>query len=133
MFLIIFLWTPPHSWALALYRTTDYARAGVPMLPVVAGIEATKRQIFLYSLPLALFGIAPTFLGMASALYGLIATVLGITFVVLSWRVARMDKRDAFMAPARRLFAFSLLYLFLLYAVLLAEAMLRSAGSMVVS
>jgi protoheme IX farnesyltransferase len=133
LFLIIFLWTPPHSWALALYRTTDYARAGVPMLPVVAGIDATKRHIFLYSLPLALFGIAPALLGMASPLYGLIATVLGITFVVLAWRVARMDVRDAFMAPARRLFAFSLLYLFLLYAVLLAEAMLRSAGSMVVS
>jgi len=133
LFLIIFLWTPPHSWALALYRTNDYARAGVPMLPVVAGIDATKRQIFFYSVPLAFIGVAPALLGMASLLYGLTAAILGIIFLVLAFGVSRMDARDAFMGPARRLFAFSLLYLFLLYAVLLAEAMLRSAGPMVVS
>jgi protoheme IX farnesyltransferase len=133
LFLIIFLWTPPHSWALALYRSTDYARAGVPMLPVAAGIDATKRQIFLYSIPLALVGVAPALLGMASPFYGLIAAALGVIFVVLAWSVTRMESRDAFMAPARRLFAFSLLYLFLLYAVLLAEAMVRSAAPMVLS
>jgi protoheme IX farnesyltransferase len=133
LFLIIFLWTPPHSWALALYRTSDYARAGVPMLPVVAGIEATKRQIFIYSVPLAFIGTAPAFLGLASPFYGLTAAVLGVIFLVLAWSVVRMDAGDPFMGPARRLFAFSLLYLFLLYAVLLAEAMLRAAGPMVVS
>jgi protoheme IX farnesyltransferase len=133
LFLIIFLWTPPHSWALALYRSDDYARAGVPMLPVVAGIEATKRQILFYSVPLAIAGVAPAFLGMASPFYGFAATLLGAVFVILAWNVYRMDARDAFMGPARRLFAFSLLYLFLLYAVLLAEAMLRSAGPTVVS
>jgi protoheme IX farnesyltransferase len=133
LFLIVFLWTPPHFWALSLLRAGDYARAGVPMLPVVAGIDATKRQIFLYSLALALVGVAPTLLGMASLFYGLIAAVLGVIFVALALGVSRMDASDAFMGPARRLFAFSLLYLFLLYAVLLAEAMLRSAGPMVVS
>src|SRR5262249_56026006 len=70
LFLIIFLWTPPHSWALALYRSEDYARAGVPMLPVAAGIVATKRQILLYSLPMAVAGVAPWFLGMTGIVYG---------------------------------------------------------------
>src|SRR5437016_1136350 len=114
LFLIILLWTPPHSWALALYRSDDYARAGVPMLPVAAGVEATKRQILAYSVPLAVVGVAPYFLGMASAFYGLAAALLGAVFVVLAWKVYRMDTGDAFMGPARRLFAFSLLYLFLL-------------------
>jgi protoheme IX farnesyltransferase len=133
LFLIIFLWTPPHSWALALYRSDDYARAGVPMLPVVAGVEPTKRQILGYAVPLAIVGVAPAFLGMASPFYGFAAALLGGVFVILAWNVYRMDAGDAFMGPARKLFAFSLLYLFLLYAVLLAEAMLRSAGPTVVS
>jgi protoheme IX farnesyltransferase len=133
LFLIIFLWTPPHSWALALYRSDDYARAGVPMLPVVAGIEATKRQILLYSIPLVVAGVAPAFLGMAGPVYGLVAAVLGAVFLVLAAGVVRMDPRDPFFGPARRLFAFSLLYLFLLYAVLLAEAMLRAGGPTVSS
>ena len=120
LFLIIFLWTPPHSWALALYRNDDYARAGVPMLPVAAGLAATQRQILVYSVPLAVAGVAPAFLGMASPLYGFAAGLLGAVFVGLAWNVSRMDVRDAFMGPARRLFAFSLLYLFLLFAMLLA-------------
>ena len=120
LFLIIFLWTPPHFWALALYRNDDYARAGVPMLPVAAGLAATQRQILIYSVPLAVAGVAPAFLGMASPLYGVAAGLLGAVFVGLAWNVSRMDVRDAFMGPARRLFAFSLLYLFLLFAMLLA-------------
>jgi protoheme IX farnesyltransferase len=122
LFLIILLWTPPHSWALALYRSDDYARAGVPMLPVAAGVAATKRQILAYSVPLAAVGVAPYFLGMANAFYGFAAALLGVVFVVLAWQVYRMDPGDAFMGPARRLFAFSLLYLFLLFAMLLGEA-----------
>jgi protoheme IX farnesyltransferase len=120
LFLIIFLWTPPHSWALALYRNDDYARAGVPMLPVAAGPAATQRQILVYSVPLAVAGVAPAFLGMAGPLYGVAAGLLGAVFVALAWNVFRMDVRDPFMGPARRLFAFSLLYLFLLFAMLLA-------------
>jgi protoheme IX farnesyltransferase len=122
LFLIIFLWTPPHSWALALYRSDDYARAGVPMLPVAAGHGATKRQILLYSLPLAVAAVAPAFLGMAGLVYGLVAALLGAVFVRLAWNVYRMEPGDVFMGPARRLFAFSLLYLFLLFAMLLAGA-----------
>ena len=119
--LIIFLWTPPHFWALALYRSDDYARAGIPMLPVVAGLAATQRQMLVYSVLLAAAGVAPAFLGMASPVYGVAAAILGGAFVFLAWQVFRMSPGDKEMRPARRLFAFSLLYLFLLFAMLLAE------------
>ena len=118
--LIIFLWTPPHSWALGLYRSEDYARAGVPMLPVVAP-RSTRIQVLAWSLPLVLAGVAPAFLGMASAVYGVVAALLGGLFIFLAWQVFRMDPADTYMRPARRLFAFSLLYLFLIFAILLAE------------
>jgi protoheme IX farnesyltransferase len=121
LFLIIFLWTPPHSWALALYRRDDYARAGVPMLPVARGLRATQVQMLAYSVPLAVVGVLPAFLRMASPAYGVVAAILGATFVFLTWQVCRMPETDREMRPARRLFAFSLLYLFLLFAMLLAE------------
>ena len=128
LFLIIFLWTPPHFWALSLYKTDDYARAGVPMLPVVKGLAATKRQILIYSVVLALTGLAPTVIGMAGRAYGLLAAVLGAIFVGLAWRVFKMADGDQAMRPAKRLFAFSLLYLFLLFAMLLAEEGLGFTG-----
>jgi len=121
LFLIIFLWTPPHSWALALYRSDDYARAGIPMLPVAKGLRATQVQMLAYAVPLAVVGVLPAFLRMASPAYGVIAAILGVTFVFLTWQVYRMPASDKEMRPARRLFAFSLLYLFLLFAMLLAE------------
>jgi protoheme IX farnesyltransferase len=121
LFLIIFLWTPPHFWALSLYKADDYAKAGVPMLPVVAGHRATRRQILIYSVILALSGLLPTVVGMASIIYGIIAAALGAIFVALAVRVYRMDPRDAMMRPARQLFAYSLLYLLLLFLMLLAE------------
>jgi protoheme IX farnesyltransferase len=121
LFLIIFLWTPPHFWALSLYKADDYAKAGVPMLPVVAGHRATRRQILIYSVILALSGLLPTVVGMASIVYGIIAAALGAIFVALAVRVYRMDPRDAMMRPARQLFAYSLLYLLLLFLMLLAE------------
>jgi protoheme IX farnesyltransferase len=120
LFLIIFFWTPPHSWALALYRSDDYARARVPMLPVVAGHAEARRQILLYSLVLAPLGVAPWLLGFAGLAYGVTAVVGGVAFVALAWRVWR----DSEMASAKRLFAFSLLYLFALFAVLLTEGLL---------
>ena len=120
LFLIIFLWTPPHSWALALYTNEDYTRAGVPMLPVASGVAATGRQILIYAMLLAPIGVAPAFLGMASPLYGAIAALLGVIFVGFAWRCARMPASDRAMAPARQLFAYSLLYLFLIFAMLLA-------------
>jgi protoheme IX farnesyltransferase len=121
LFLIIFLWTPPHFWALSLYKADDYAKAGVPMLPVVAGHQETRRQILIYSVILALSGLLPTIVGMASIAYGIAAAALGAIFVALAVRVHRMDRRDALMRPARQLFAYSLLYLLLLFLLLLAE------------
>ena len=119
LFLIIFFWTPPHFWALALYRADDYARAGVPMLPVVAGDAETRRQILLYSLLLAPLGVAPWLLGYAGWLYGVAALVGGALMLALAWQVCA-ERRPAEQA-AKQLFAFSILYLFLLFAVLLVE------------
>jgi protoheme IX farnesyltransferase len=119
LFLIIFFWTPPHFWALALYRTEDYARAGIPMLPVVAGDNATRIQILLYTLILVPLGIAPWALGYSGLLYGAVAAVTGAIMLVLAVQVLR-ERRPAERA-CRNLFAFSILYLFLLFAVLLAE------------
>ncbi len=123
LFLLIFFWTPPHFWALALYRAGDYARAGVPMLPVVAGRRETRKQILIYSLILAPLGVAPTVIGLSSAVYGVFAGAIGAAFVGLAWRLFRSDKdRDA-----KRLFGFSILYLFLLFAGLLADRALGFA------
>ncbi len=119
LFLIIFFWTPPHFWALALYRTEDYARAHIPMLPVVSGDASTRRQIMLYTLILVPLGVAPWALGYTGALYGVTAIVTGAIMVVLGWQVFR-ESRPAERA-SRNLFAFSILYLFLLFAVLLVE------------
>jgi len=119
LFLIIFFWTPPHFWALALYRTEDYARAGIPMLPVVSGDASTRRQILLYTLILVPLGVAPWAFGYTGALYGITAVMMGAVMVALGWQVLR-ESRPAERA-SRNLFAFSILYLFLLFAVLLVE------------
>jgi protoheme IX farnesyltransferase len=119
LFLIIFFWTPPHFWALALNRTEDYARAGVPMLPVVAGDISTRRQILLYTAILVPLGIAPWLLGYAGALYGITAVAAGAIMMALGCQVLR-EQRPAERA-SRNLFAFSILYLFLLFTVLLVD------------
>jgi protoheme IX farnesyltransferase len=119
LFLIIFFWTPPHFWALSLYRAEDYSRAGVPMLPVVAGEFVTRRQILLYTLVLAPLGVLPWVLGYAGLLYGVTALVTGAVMMVLAWQVYRERSPDD--RASKHLFAFSILYLFLLYAVLLVE------------
>lgn len=117
LFLIIFFWTPPHFWALALYRANDYAAAGVPMLPVVAGRTETRKQILIYSLILAPIGITPTAVGLSSFAYGGFAAVLGALFVGMAYRLFQSDDdRDA-----KRLFGFSILYLFLLLGGLIAD------------
>jgi len=121
MFLIIFMWTPPHFWALALYRCRDYERAGVPMLPVVAGAKETRRQIWLYSLVLVPLAITPALIGMAGVVYGIASVVLGAVFLYLAWNVRRIAEGRKADQAARQLFSFSILYLFLLFAVLLAE------------
>jgi heme o synthase len=119
LFAIIFIWTPPHFWALALYKTEDYARAGIPMLPVVAGEVTTRRHILLYTLLLVPVGIAPWPLGFAGALYGVTSVVTGAIMLVLAWQVFR--ERRPVERACRNLFAFSILYLFLLFAVLLVD------------
>ena len=122
LFLLIFLWTPPHFWALSLFVRSDYAAAGIPMLPVVAGAAATRRQIALYSLPMAAVAVAPWPLGLAGALYGVVAAALSAVFVLLSFAVlANRATEPAAMGPEKRLFAFSVLYLFLLFGALVAD------------
>jgi protoheme IX farnesyltransferase len=117
LFLIIFFWTPPHFWALSLYRADDYARAGIPMLPVVAGVRETKRQILLYTIILVPLGIAPWLLGYTGPIYGVVATVGGAIMLALAIRIVN-DNTDR---TAKHLFAFSILYLFLLFAFLLVD------------
>jgi len=121
LFLIIFMWTPPHFWALALYRCRDYERVGVPMLPVVAGPAETRRQIWLYSLILVPLALVPTFIGLAGTAYLIAAAGLGSMFLYLAWRVRKFTQGREADAAARNLFGFSILYLFLLFAVMLAE------------
>jgi heme o synthase len=121
LFLIIFLWTPPHFWALALFMSKDYAAAGVPMMPNIAGVRSTKRQILVYTLLVAAAGMVPYFLGAAGVAYAAAAAILGCAFVVYAWRVYKMPEGDTAMKPAKALFGFSLIYLFALFAVLLGE------------
>ncbi len=122
LFLIIFFWTPPHFWALSLVRTEDYARARIPMLPVVAGAEETRRQIMRYSIVLVPIGAAPWLLGYAQAVYGLTAVVAGTLMVMFAWRVRRNRHGACAARAAHHLFGFSILYLFVLFAVLLIDA-----------
>lgn len=117
LFLIIFLWTPPHSWALALFRRSDYSQAGVPMLPVVAGDRATRRQILIYSLLLVPTTLSPVAIGLSSAFYGTVAAVLG---ACLLYHVVRVWRSDDLETP-KALFLFSILYLFLIFGTLLGD------------
>ena len=133
---IIFLWTPPHSWALALYKAGDYASANVPMMPVAKGAASTRLQIFLYSIALVLVGVLPIYTGLGGQIYAWVSLSTGFVFLLLAWRVYRsragdQDGREEGRAlysdkqidnrPARDLFAFSLLYLTALFAALLVE------------
>ena len=121
LFLLIFFWTPPHFWALSLLRSDDYARAGIPMLPVVAGEAETRRQILIYSIVLAPIGAAPWLLGYAGLLYGALSLLGGALMIALSVRLYNAAKKPAIEQTAKQLFAFSILYLFVLFAVLLVE------------
>jgi protoheme IX farnesyltransferase len=122
LFLIIFMWTPPHFWALALYRCRDYERVGVPMLPVVAGPHETRRQILIYSVLLVPLAIVPYFTGLAGITYLACSVVLGLGFLGLAVRVYFTTEGREADTAARQLFWFSILYLYVLFAVLLVEA-----------
>jgi protoheme IX farnesyltransferase len=121
LFAIIFMWTPPHFWALALVKAKDYERAGIPMLPNVAGPDATRRQILAYTLLLAPLGLAPVALGFGGLAYAIIAVLGGLGMLALAVQVHRLRVGEPSFRVAQQLFGFSILYLFLLFATLLAE------------
>jgi heme o synthase len=121
LFLIIFLWTPAHFWALALFKMGDYGAVGVPMMPNVCGEATTKRQIVIYAVLTAISGVCPTLLGFASLGYGAFATAMGLGFVWYSLGVLRMPEGDKRMVPAKKLFAFSIAYLFAIFSALLVD------------
>jgi len=127
LFLIIFMWTPPHFWALALFREGDYARAGVPMLPNVAGADETRRQILLYSLILIPVTFLPSLLGTTGPLYTILTGVLGVAFLWHAVDVYRLRQGDAARRACRRLFGFSIVYLFAIFAAVIAERILGVA------
>jgi protoheme IX farnesyltransferase len=117
LFLLIFMWTPPHFWALALFRAGDYAKAGIPMLPVVAGARSTKLQILIYAVALLPLSVAPWALGIAGPLYGAVAAGLSLLFIMAAIRVWL----DSGERAARQLFAYSIIYLFLLFTLLIVD------------
>jgi protoheme IX farnesyltransferase len=130
LFAIIFFWTPPHFWALALFRSDDYARAGIPMLPNVAGPDATRLQILLYTIVLIAVAAAPWALGYFDAVYGIVSLILGAGMLVLAINVYMRRERSQSLRATRKLFAFSILYLFALFATLLAEVVYRALAPM---
>ena len=121
MFLIIFMWTPPHFWALALIRSADYRRAGVPMLPVTHSADETRRQILIYSCLLVPLAMVPSIIGLGGSLYTLVAAIFGAFFLVFAYDCYREREGEAAERAAKNLFAYSILYLFVLFAVLLVE------------
>lgn len=131
LFAIIFFWTPPHFWALALFRSDDYARAGIPMLPNVAGPDATRLQILLYTIVLIAVAAAPWALGYFDAIYGIVSLILGTGMLVLAINVYLRRERSQSLRATRKLFAFSILYLFVLFATLLAEVVFRALAPIV--
>ena len=129
LFLIIFMWTPPHFWALALFVKTDYANVGIPMMPVVKGERSTRRQILVYAVLLVPIAAAPWFIGGTSYVYGVSSLALTFAFLALSFPVAfRQAGENDTMKPEKRLFAFSIVYLFALFAALVVDRMLAYQG-----
>ncbi len=129
LFLIVFLWTPPHFWALALYKQGDYAAAGIPMMPNVKGEASTIRQIFVYSVILAISAFVPLYLGMAGWIYAAVAAATGAGFVYLAIRLMRAPTNIDMRKAARRLFTYSLSYLFVLFLGLLADSFVARLGA----
>lgn len=128
LFLLIFMWTPPHFWALSLYRCRDYERVGIPMMPVVHGERETLKQILLYSLAMVPVGILPAFVGLGGTIYAVVATLMGGWFLWLTIKLCRTQKGTERDKAAKQLFLYSILYLFSLFAVMLVENSLLKAG-----
>jgi len=130
LFLIIFMWTPPHFWALALFVQSDYAKAGIPMMPVVAGEKSTRRQILAYAVILLVVSLVPWWIGGTGAIYGVTALALSAAFVALCLPVAsRLAGQGDTMKPEKRLFAYSVLYLFALFAALVVDRVVLGQGT----
>lgn len=129
LFLIIFLWTPPHFWALALYKQGDYAAAGIPMMPNVAGEKSTKRQILAYSVLLAGAALIPSVMGFSGWLYTAVAVATGLAFMYFAWRLFRAEDGVPMRKAARALFTYSLSHLFIVFLALLADNLLARLGS----
>jgi protoheme IX farnesyltransferase len=129
LFLIIFLWTPPHFWALALYKQSDYGAAGVPMMPNVVGEKSTKIQIFIYTLILAASSMLPTFFGFAGMVYTTVAVVTGFCFSYLAWRLLVTREDVVMRKAARTLFNYSLSYLFIVFLAFMTDNLLTRFGT----
>lgn len=129
LFLIIFLWTPPHFWALALYKQSDYGAAGVPMMPNVAGEKSTKIQIFVYTLLLAASAMLPTILGFSGWVYSSVALITGVSFSWLAWRLLMTREDVAMRKSARSLFNYSLSYLFIVFFAFMTDNLLTRFGT----
>lgn len=121
LFSIIFLWTPPHFWALAIFKQTDYEAVGVPMMPNVVGVHKTKVQMLVYAVLTAVCGVLPTFMGFAGLAYGVVAFVLGAGFIFYTWKTYKMDAADTKMTAAKKLFGFSLIYLFAIFSMFIVD------------
>ena len=130
LFMIIFLWTPAHFWALALFKMRDYGSVGVPMMPNVAGEKSTKNQMIVYAVLTAFIAVGPTLTGLAGIGYGVFAAILGAVFVYFSVIVRRMPDGDEKMTPAKKMFAYSIVYLFVVFTALLVDHYLGSLGWM---
>jgi protoheme IX farnesyltransferase len=128
LFLIIFLWTPPHFWALALYKQGDYGAAGIPMLPNVAGEAATKTQILIYSLVLVATTLVPVYTGFSGGIYAAVAAVTGLSFIWLAWRLFRTRDDQTMRRSARSLFTYSLSYLFIIFLAVLTDHFANIVG-----
>jgi protoheme IX farnesyltransferase len=131
MFAVIFIWTPPHFWALALFRNEDYARVGVPMMPVVAGEAPTRRQIWLYSLLLAPVAVAPAFTVAGGPVYLAVSVIANAAFLHGAWRVSRRSQAEAMADGYRaekKLFGVSIVYLFALFAAFILDAAARAVA-----
>lgn len=125
LFAIIFFWTPPHFWALSLFMSDDYEKAKIPMMPNVMGEASTKFQIFLYTLLVAPVAVLPWVMGFAGIVYGVFSIGAGALFLFYAWTVWRAPVGAPMIKPAKKMFAFSIFYLFSLYAVLLGEILVR--------
>lgn len=124
LFLIVFLWTPPHFWALALFKSGDYEKANIPMMPVVAGHASTRKQMFVYSIMLAPVGVLPWVVGTSSVYYGGVAAVLGVWFIWRAFAVLATKPEDISMKSEKQLFSFSIVYLFFIFGALLLDTVL---------